>query len=229
MSLYTYKLTYESGDAPNPYGGICSLAICKPTIRRTCNVGDWVAGIVSKGLVYRSKSTEDHFDELIYAMKISKKMSFKEYDEYCKKQCNIKLPENARTGDCIYFENDKGILEQRENYAHNLENKDTDLKGINKKDEDKAVILGEEFYYFGKNSIKIPKEMEEIIIKGEGHQRPKNQPYVEQFEEWIRTQKKGINGNPYMEMPKNIVKNKKGSCGSCKKIKIYKPNCGSKC
>ncbi len=228
MSLYTYRLTYESGDAPNPYGDICSLAICKPTIRRCCKVGDWVVGIVSKGLVHRSNSTDTHIDELIYAMKVSEKMSFKEYDEFCKNQCSVKIPSiNTRTGDCIYF-GDNETLEQRENYAHNLKNMDTDKNGINKKDG-KAVILGKEFYYFGKNSIKIPEELEAIIIKGQGHYSHKNEPYVKPFEEWIRKQKKGINGEPYTEMPKKIIGNEKDSCGSCKKIKIYKPNCGSKC
>ena len=216
MSLYTYRITIDSGDAPNPYGGICSLAICKPDIRRTCQVGDWVVGIVAKGL---NKLDQNN---LLYAMKVTKKMSFQKYNKYCKKQCNIKLPENARTGDCIYFE-DNGILKQRLNYAHNLKNMKTDMNGINKKDG-KSVILGEEFYYFGKNSIKIPKIMEEIIIKGQGHQKYKNKDYVKQFESWIQTHEQGINGIPYMEMPINFIKNKNNCTSNCGGKNI-KSNC----
>jgi len=32
---------------PRPYGGICTLAICKPRIRATAAVGDWIIGFRS--------------------------------------------------------------------------------------------------------------------------------------------------------------------------------------
>lgn len=221
MSLYTYRLTVDSGDAPNPYGGICSLAICKPSIRRTCSVGDWIVGLVSKSLVYNSKSSKEHVDRLLYAMKISHKMTFEEYDIFCKKECNIKLPNNARTGDCIYFKNANKQYKQRLNYAHNLTNMSRDLEN------GKYVIFAEEFYYFGKNSIEIPKIMEDIIIKGQGHQKYKNKDYIEIFEPWIRTQKQGINGNPYMKMSKTFIKNEKGCNSSCssREVESKKSNC----
>lgn len=32
--LYAYKMTHDTGFAPNPYFGVCTLACCKPRIRR---------------------------------------------------------------------------------------------------------------------------------------------------------------------------------------------------
>ncbi len=44
MTLYTYFIPFDNGAAPNPFGGICTLAICKPVIRRNAKAGDWVVG-----------------------------------------------------------------------------------------------------------------------------------------------------------------------------------------
>jgi len=37
MKVYSYIVAYDSGFAPNPFHGICTLACCKPTIRRTAH------------------------------------------------------------------------------------------------------------------------------------------------------------------------------------------------
>lgn len=40
--LYSYVLREDTGFAPNPYHGFCTLACCKPLIRRRAEIGDWV-------------------------------------------------------------------------------------------------------------------------------------------------------------------------------------------
>ncbi len=42
--IYSYVVRYDSGFAPNPFYGYCTLATCKPDIRRGAEVGDWVVG-----------------------------------------------------------------------------------------------------------------------------------------------------------------------------------------
>ena len=42
--LFSYTVDTDSGFAPNPFGGICTLACCKPKIRQSANVQDWVIG-----------------------------------------------------------------------------------------------------------------------------------------------------------------------------------------
>lgn len=41
--IYSYVLRYDDGVAPNPYGGVCTLAICKPVIRKKPK---WVIGLL---------------------------------------------------------------------------------------------------------------------------------------------------------------------------------------
>ena len=42
MELYSYVIKHDSGFAANPFWGYCTLADCKPAIRRTAKVGDWI-------------------------------------------------------------------------------------------------------------------------------------------------------------------------------------------
>ena len=46
--IFRYVVRFDSGAAPNPFGGWCSLAICKPGIRRTAGVTDWIIGLRSR-------------------------------------------------------------------------------------------------------------------------------------------------------------------------------------
>ncbi|MGE3595803.1 MAG: hypothetical protein AB7N70_09645 [Dehalococcoidia bacterium] len=40
----SYKMTHDTGFAPNPFWGCLTLATCKPGIRQTRGPGDWIAG-----------------------------------------------------------------------------------------------------------------------------------------------------------------------------------------
>lgn len=61
--LYSYTITHDTGFAPNPFWGWCTLATCKPQIRRTAQVGDWIAGLSPKATGNR----------LVYAMQVSER------------------------------------------------------------------------------------------------------------------------------------------------------------
>ena len=43
MKFYSYVIPRDYGFAPNPYFGYCTLADCKPGIRKMAQTGDWVA------------------------------------------------------------------------------------------------------------------------------------------------------------------------------------------
>lgn len=64
--LYTYCIPYDDGAAPNPYWGICTLAICKPVIRRVARVGDWVVGTGSS-----HSPIGDVAGAVVYAMQVT--------------------------------------------------------------------------------------------------------------------------------------------------------------
>ena len=43
-NIFVYTVAYDDGFAPNPFHGICSLATCKPGIRKAAGLGDLVIG-----------------------------------------------------------------------------------------------------------------------------------------------------------------------------------------
>lgn len=87
MALYSYVLRFDTGDAPNPYGDVCTLTVCKPAIRRTAQVGDWIIGTGS-----RHSPVGDIAGYLVYAMKVSHKLSLADYDAHCQRELPIKIP-----------------------------------------------------------------------------------------------------------------------------------------
>lgn len=68
--LFSYTIPVDDGAAPNPFDGLCTLAICKPKIRSRAKVGDWVAGLGSK-----NAPSGDLSGRLVYAMKVDEVMS----------------------------------------------------------------------------------------------------------------------------------------------------------
>lgn len=151
MKLYSYVVRYDFGFAPNPFHGICTLATCKPGIRKTASVGDWVIGT---GSAYY-----DLVGKLVYAMKISEVLEFNGY--WKDERFQIKKPYLSGSlvqafGDNIYRLNKNGkwaqeVSRHREPRGgiHRKHMK-TDLGG-------KHVLVGHEFTYWGKSAKRIPK------------------------------------------------------------------------
>ncbi|TAE31144.1 MAG: hypothetical protein EAZ92_03090 [Candidatus Kapaibacterium sp.] len=167
----------DDGAAPNPYWGICTLAICKPVIRRVAEVGDWIVGTGSKQFGFENK--------VVYAMKITQKLTLKEYDDYCRKELVKKIPLykdadiTKRVGDCIYdFTLSPPKLRDS---VHDEGNIKTDLGG-------KCALLSTHFYYFGKEPKALPLELYGIVQQGQGHRSSSNEPFVELFVSWITTE-----------------------------------------
>ena len=65
--LYSYCIPVDDGAAPNPFGNICTLTICKPVIRRSALVGDWVVATGSMQYGFENK--------VIYAMEVTQKLT----------------------------------------------------------------------------------------------------------------------------------------------------------
>lgn len=73
MKLYSYVIPRDYGFAPNPYFNYCTLATCKPRIRKSAQAGDWVAAYGAAGTSIRGK--------LVVLMQISEVVTFDEYWE----------------------------------------------------------------------------------------------------------------------------------------------------
>ncbi|MBM4240884.1 MAG: hypothetical protein FJ150_04390 [Euryarchaeota archaeon] len=171
--FYSYVVTSDTGFAPHPSGHYCTLACCKPIIRKTADVGDWVIGTGSKKNVGQNR--------LIYAMRVSERLTFDMY--FRDKRFHIR-------NDSIYYKKDGKYL-QKMNPFHDEENMDNDLKSEN-------VLISDYFYYFGKRAIKLPKEFRTVTHSTQGHKCNFDEKMVINFLQWLEDNyNMGSHGKPY--------------------------------
>ena len=186
MKLYTYIVDSDTGLAPNPFWGRLTLAVCKPRIRKVAKIGDWIIGTGSKNVKNKSKSYNDYSGKLVYAMKVSEIMTFKEYDIYCTNsltELKNKIPSNkkgwkSKIGDCIYkypLKGDTPILRQG---LHCSDNITTDLGGL-------YVLLSDTFFYFGCKPVELHPRFSKLIKTGIGHTSFDDLIFVKDFENWM--------------------------------------------
>lgn len=182
--LYSYVLRYDDGAAPNPYWGTCTLTICKPDIRRSASVGDWVVGTGSKNTKLKDGRTYDFSDSVVYAMKITSKLSLQEYDDFVRTNIPEKIPKwisrdfQLRMGDCLYdFSVSQRSPRQRKG-VHQIQHMPKDLRGI-------YALLSKRFYYFGEEPRPLPNDLLKIIRRGQKHLVFDDPAIITRFEKWI--------------------------------------------
>jgi hypothetical protein len=172
MKLYSYIVTHDTGFSPNPYWGYCTLACCKPIIRRNANIGDWMVGISTKSKGHR----------LIYAMEVNEILPFEQYHKdprFKDKIPDFKNPNKLyRFGDNIYKPLPNGEFKQLPSMHSSgaLENyitKQTDLNGKN-------VLVSTNFWYFGSEAIALPNQFHDLIA-GRGYKCRFPEELVKQF------------------------------------------------
>ncbi|MBZ9650861.1 Nmad2 family putative nucleotide modification protein [Psychroflexus montanilacus] len=181
--IYSYVLRFDDGAAPNPFWKICTLTICKPAIRRTARIGDWVIGTGSKNSKLKDGKKYDLSDSLVYAMRITDKLTLSEYDKFCSEKLTEKNPSwfskdwRKRMGDCIYdySKSDEPTIRKG---VHNELNVKRDLSGYN-------ALLSTEFYYFGEEPRVIPQNLKRIIKKNQAHLKIEDLKILADFENWI--------------------------------------------
>jgi len=179
--LFTYCIPYDDGAAPNPYWGVCTLAICKPVIRRTAKEGDWIVGTGSKNTL----SGNDFRGCVVYAMEVADVLPMEKYDAWTKAKLPEKLPDvsnkslRRRVGDSIYDFSHRPPKQRKG--VHEEGNRSTDLGGNN-------VLLSRNFFYFGNRPLRLPKQLTPIIHQTQGHKVDANQKYVGAFLDWIQGQ-----------------------------------------
>lgn len=204
--LFSYTIPIDDGAAPNPFRGMCSLAICKPGIRRVAKEGDWVAGLGSKGA-----PSGDLSGHLVYAMRVETVLSLKQYDQEAAKKWPHRIPNvysadlSERLGDCIYdYSNGKPL--QRAG-VHGPGNVETDLSGEN-------ALIASDFYYFGNRAIRLPDYLLPICHQTQGHKSDSNNPYIDHFVSWLR--KLPFAAGQMYGWPDFVVDwNTVTSCGGC--------------
>jgi hypothetical protein len=159
---FSYIVKDDCGYAPNPWWGECTLAVCKPVIRKTAREGDLIVGLTPSKLG----------NKLSYAMYVEEILPLGEY--YQDPRFESKKPDfqsddvRVWMGDNFYEPSGNGYIQHVS--AHNVMGRDlsvldqkqeTDLSGVN-------VLISSLFFYYGKNSQTLPPELDFLKI-GRGH------------------------------------------------------------
>lgn len=179
MELFSYKVARDYGFAPNPFGKYCTLATCKPGIRKHAVVGDWVIGTGTRK--YKNENS------LIYAMKVDEKISFNQYwhdqrFQYKKPIFNGSLKQAF--GDNIYYF-DKNAWHQSNSHHSNADGT-TNFHNLNRDTQSDFVLISETFYYFGEFSIRIPNNWQnDICVKYQGYKKYIPKTISNNFIDWI--------------------------------------------
>jgi hypothetical protein len=189
MKLYSYVVRYDSGFAPNPFYGYCTLATCKPDIRRSADIGDWIVGCGSNDREIRRGGY------LVYAMRVIEAMSFTAYDadsRFASKKPYRFGSRKQSCGDNIYFQDQtKHVWHQRDSF-HSQPDGTPNPNHIARDTSVNRVLVSSDFVYFGGYGPKFPGELRgfkgrDICHSGIGYSCIDQQELIEAFVAWIRS------------------------------------------
>lgn len=195
MKLFSYVVEHDTGHAPNPFFGTCTLCRCKfrrsfgkpRNVVERARPGDWVAGT---GGADQLKSAGH--GRLVYAMRVDEKMTREDY--YSDRRYSRKKP---------------------------LQNNSASQHGDNLRPESafekqcQFVLVSRHFYYFGRNAIPIPRErFPDFEKKGPGFRSDFDEGEVERFVQWIEAHEPGRRGEPCQKSSptKREIRACKSSC-----------------
>ena len=180
-TLFSYRVRYDSGSAPNPFWGVCTLVLCKPKIRRAAQIGDWVIGFGSS----RSPAG-DLSGKVVYVMQVTCKMTMEAYDQYTRDNLPGKVPDlhsadpRHRAGDSVY--DFSGDMWEKRPGVH-----DGDLEQQARDHAGKYALLSTCFWYYGRDAIQVPSGILSLDPKRQGHRSRANDLYIKDFNRWIES------------------------------------------
>ena len=188
MKCSAYIVSVDSGFSPNPFGRSCTLACCKPTIRRKAEVGDIIVGSGSCGCGLSGR--------LIYAMRVGRILPLQDYwDSYPSKRPSAKTPITQR-GDAVWHKDSSGTWRGVRGALHDHRQRDRDLRGEN-------ALIASESYYFGRDAIQVPSEYSAILATTQGHKNTHDAKLIGRFWSWLTrsARKRGRIGSPFEFTP----------------------------
>jgi hypothetical protein len=185
---------YDSGFAPNPFYGYCTLATCKPDIRKAARVGDWIVGTGSNERRIRRG------DHLVYAMCVTDILSFQAYDadpRFVKKKPYRNGSRRQSCGDNIYYRSgidDEWI--QRDSF-HTTATGMRHPHHVNRDTRINRVLASSDYIYFGGFGPRIPDDLVDangrpLRKEGIGRNVFDDPAFIAEFETWFRSL--GANG-----------------------------------
>jgi hypothetical protein len=197
--IYSYVVRYDSGFAPNPFYGYCTLATCKPDIRRGAEVGDWVVGSASNDRRIRRGG------HLVYAMRVTEAMAFDDYatDERFEAKKPFRMGSRKQScGDNIYFRNAPGGDWCQRDSFHSHEDGQLHPSHVTRDTGVNRVLISNDFVYLGGTGPAFPDHLRNqggrlLCKSGIGRSCFDDPQLVKALEHWIRGFKvSGYQGPP---------------------------------
>lgn len=158
-----YVVDRDFGFAPNPFHGLCTLATCKPAIRRVAKESDWIIGMGGG----RLKAT----GRCIFAMKVSRSITFNEYWTNSKYQDKRPVRNGSLkmiVGDNIYHQSN-GEWQQLDSH-HSHPDGSPNIHNVTNDTKSDAVLVSDHFFYFGSAAAQIPTP----ILQGLGYKNQRS-------------------------------------------------------
>jgi hypothetical protein len=220
-----YRMTDDSGFAPNPFHGYCTLAACTPNHKKASQLkkGDVIVGVESKELTLQRQSkfgarrTSEKMC-IVYYMVIDEQLTLDQYFDDPRFAAK-KLPPGDKKaltyeqqhGDNVYYKDEKGDWKWLPGHMHD-DKSDGILTRVIKQDLDgNRVFIGKVYYYFGDEGVPLPESVLKEIPPRQGikyccHPLPELDDYVRDK----AAGKLGLIGDPigYAEFKK------RNSCGT---------------
>jgi hypothetical protein len=194
MVIYSYVVVRDFGFAPNPFFGYCTLATCKPNIRKSAQIGDWVIGTGS------AAKDSEYKNRLVYAMYVKEKLSFNDYwndTRFLNKRPVMNGSRMQWYGDNIYHIDSSTGKFIQENSHHSLKDGLVNMNNYKRDLSGKFVLISDIYWYFGKEAIPIPDNLKGIIKSGRQYKRIEDTALIKAFVVWIRKQqRKAFIGRP---------------------------------
>ncbi len=185
-SLFSYVVRFDSGFAPNPFHGYCTLATCKVPIRRDAQVNDWVVGTASGA---RAVRRDGH---LVYAMRVTEILSTMEYwhdPRFRAKRPDLYYNWMAASGDNIYEPIGPSEWRQLDSYHSSKDGQPND--DHTRRDTGvQRVLVSQDYVYCGGEGPGLPCEFtvgETNLCVGRGYRRCQDADTITRFEGWIRS------------------------------------------
>ncbi len=184
--FFSYVVATDNGVAPNVDGGICTVCLCKPEIRRNAVVGNWIVGLWPMPARHR----------LTYVMRVGRKMTMRDYHE-CE-EFDQKKPGQSQTPDNIYEPSPAFGLRRRKDTPRWLhpqpEQVRRDLGGRN-------ALIADRFWYFGGTVCELPERFWKLDFPNPLVRRYVKKTYLNDTElndliNWLDGHGQGVIGMP---------------------------------
>jgi hypothetical protein len=154
VNVFVYAVSYDLGFAPNPFGGLCSLACCKPNIRQRASGGDWIIGLTGANLKPEKRC--------VFGMLVTGDMTFDEYwvhPDFATRRPKRNGAMKKQVGDNIYHRVTADAPWVQEDSAHSLQ--DGRQCSLNTEHDTRInrVLLSDRFIYFGASAPLVPPDI----------------------------------------------------------------------